>query len=198
MPFGLRGNNAILSLLGKNAILGTKRSSMFWAATLALTLSLVSIKTSRNGQQHTQYKHNACTSRHLTAPYGMSNMHTAKGSQSKVYDASMLVAGKPTIYTDIRQCSSVTSTHTSVKSYLLAPRWSLDAVRWHSTQMAIAVSHLYTSLAHMIVPMLTVLSQTLSGSLLMTSTMYTMACCQTWRCQFTGTSTVMTPMCRAK
>ena len=91
---------------------------------------------------------------HLTAPYGVSNMHTAKGHNSKVYDASMLVADKPTTCIDIRQCPSVTSTHTSMNSYLLASGWSLDAVKWHSTQMAVAVSHLYTSFENMIVPML--------------------------------------------
>jgi len=69
----------------------------------------------------------------------MSNMHTAKDNQSKVYDASMLVAGKLTTYIDIRQCTPVTSTHTSVNSYLLVPRWSLDAVKWHSIQMAVAI-----------------------------------------------------------
>ncbi len=87
-------------------------------------------------------------------PHSMSNMHTAKDNQSKVYDASMLVADKLTIYIDIRQCTSVTSTHTSVNSYLSAPGWSLDAVKWHSTQMAVAVSHLYTSFENIILPML--------------------------------------------
>jgi len=43
-------------------------------------------------------------------PYSMRDMHTAKDNQSKVYDASMLVAGKLTTYIDIRQCTSVTST----------------------------------------------------------------------------------------
>ena len=97
---------------------------------------------------------------HLVAPYGMSNMHTAKGHQGKVYDGNMLarmlniVANKPTVYTDVRQRTSVTSTHASVTSYLLPPGWSLDAVKWHGTQMVAAVSHLYTSLDNMIVPMM--------------------------------------------
>ena len=43
-------------------------------------------------------------------PYSMSDTHTAKDNQSKVHNASMLVAGKMTTYIDIRQCTSVTST----------------------------------------------------------------------------------------
>jgi len=48
----------------------------------------------------------------------------------------------------------VTSTHTSVNNYVMTPRRAMDVVKWHSTQMAVAVSHLYTSLESMIAPML--------------------------------------------
>ncbi len=92
---------------------------------------------------------------HMT-PHGMSNMHTALGNQSKMYDASMLVAAKPvpTVNMDLRKCTSVTSTHTSVNNYMLTPRRPMDAIKWHSTHVAVAVSHLYASLESMIVPML--------------------------------------------
>ena len=46
-------------------------------------------------------------------PHSMSNMHTAKNEQSKMYDASMLVAGIPNLNIDLQQCSSMTSNHTS-------------------------------------------------------------------------------------
>ncbi len=58
-------------------------------------------------------------------PHGMSNTHTAIGNQSKVFDANMLTLRRP-----------------------------MDAVKWHNTQMTVAVSHLYTSLESMIVSML--------------------------------------------
>ena len=61
---------------------------------------------------------------HMT-PHGMSNTHTAIGNQSKVFDANMLTLRRP-----------------------------MDAVKWHNTQMTVAVSHLYTSLESMIVSML--------------------------------------------
>jgi len=90
----------------------------------------------------------------------MNNMHTAKGHQDKVYDANMLarmlniIADKPTMNVDIRQCTSVTGTHMSINNCVLTPRRPIDAVKWHSTQMAAAISHMYTSLESMIVPML--------------------------------------------
>lgn len=87
-------------------------------------------------------------------PHGISNIHTALGNQSKVYDASMLVAAKPTINTYLRKCISVTSTHTSVNNCVLTSRRPMDAVKWHSTHMTVTISHLHTSLESMIVPML--------------------------------------------
>jgi len=86
-------------------------------------------------------------------PHSMSNMQTAKDNQSRLHDTSTLVAGKMTMYMDIRKCTSVTSTHTSVNNHV-TPRRPIDAVKWHSTHMTVAVSHLYTSLESMIVPML--------------------------------------------
>jgi len=78
-------------------------------------------------------------------PDSMSNMHSVK---SRVTD-------KPTTHIAIRQYTSVTSTHTSVNNYVLTPRRPLDAVEWHSTQMAVAVSHLlYSCTLALIVPML--------------------------------------------
>ena len=55
---------------------------------------------------------------------------------------------------DVRKCTSVTSTHTGINNYVMTPRRAMDAVKWHSTQMAVAVSHRYTSLENMIVLML--------------------------------------------
>jgi len=84
----------------------------------------------------------------------MRDTHTTKDKQSKVYNASMLVAGRMTTYIDIRQCTSATSTHASVSSSVFASKWSLDAVKWHGTQMAVAISYLYNSFVNMILPML--------------------------------------------
>ena len=84
----------------------------------------------------------------------MSNMQTAVDDQSRPHDTSILLADKMTTYMDTRQCTSVSSTHTRVNNYVLTPRRPIDVVKWHNAQMAVAVSHLYTSLENVIVPML--------------------------------------------
>ena len=75
------------------------------------------------------------------------NTHTTKL-------ASCAVTKKVTVNIDLRECTSVTSTHTSVNNYVLTPRRPMDVVKCHSTHMTVAVSHRYTSLESMIVPML--------------------------------------------